>query len=244
MHHGEIAGVEPTAAEGLFGRGLVVKVTLHDVVAAHYDLAHRRRVGEDIAHLLVDDADPVGRQHVHALACLEPRSVGDAEVVPFRMPLADRDRAVGLRQAVEVVDLEAERLRPFDHGRWRRRSRRRHEDGMRQRFRRGVRPEHHEHGRCPVQVGDAFVLEESPDQRRVDLVEADMARAGGGYRPREAPAVAVKHRQRPEIDGAAIEPRVRQFGDGIQVRAAMCVHDALRSTRRTARVVDADRVVL
>ena len=115
---------------------------------------------------------------------------------------------------------------------------------MRQRFGRGVRLEHHQHRRRPVQVGDPFLLEETPDQRRIDLGKADMPCACCSHGPGEAPAVAMKHRQRPQIDGAAIEPCVRQFGKRIQVRAAMCVHHALRSTGRPARVVDADRVVL
>ena len=69
-------------------------------------------------------------------------------------------------------------------------------------------------------------------------------RAGGGDGPGEAPAVAVEHRQRPEVDRARVEPRVVHLGERVQVRAAVRVHDALRPAGRPARVVDRDRVVL
>ena len=80
--------------------------------------------------------------------------------------------------------------------------------------------------------------------RRVDLPQADVRRADGGHRPGEAPAVAVEHRQRPEVDRARVEPRVVRLGERVQVRAAVRVHHALRPAGRAARVVDRDRVVL
>ena len=39
--HAEIAGMEPTAGEGLVGRGLVLEIALHHHVAAKHHLAHR-----------------------------------------------------------------------------------------------------------------------------------------------------------------------------------------------------------
>ena len=43
-------------------------------------------------------------------------------------------------------------------------------------------------------------LDQREDHRRVDLAQADMGAADGGDRPGVGPAVAVEHRQRPQID--------------------------------------------
>ena len=77
------------------------------------------------------------------------------------------------------------------------------------------------------------------------LRQADVRRARGGHRPGEAPAVAVEHRQRPQVDRARCRAgRARTSRERVQVGAAVGVHDALGPAGRAARVVDADRVVL
>ena len=40
MHDGQITGVEPAVAEGLFGGFLIFQVALHHRVATNTDLAH------------------------------------------------------------------------------------------------------------------------------------------------------------------------------------------------------------
>src|SRR5437660_3436546 len=56
-------------------------------------------------------------------------------------------------------------------------------------------------GRRAVEVGHALALEQRPDPGRVDLAQTDVAAGHGGDAPGEAPAVAVEHGQRPQVDG-------------------------------------------
>ena len=143
-----------------------------------------------------------------------------------------------------MVDLEAERFGSLDHGGGRRRSRGRDHDRAVELAGGVVGADHHEHGRSAVQVGDTLRVDQLPDQRRVDLRQADVRRRCSGHRPGEAPAVAVEHRQRPEEHRPRLEPGVHDLGERVQGGAAVGEHDPLRPPGRPARVVDADRVVL
>ncbi len=71
-----------------------------------------------------------------------------------------------------------------------------------------------------------------------------MRAAGGGDRPGEAPAVAVEHRQRPQVAGTRTEPCVVGHRGGLEVGTAVVVHDALGPSGRTGRVVEGEQVVL
>ena len=63
-----------------------------------------------------------------------------------------------------------------------------------------------------------------------------------GQRPRKAPAVAVEHRQRPEIDRVLAHAGMDRVGVGHQRRAPVMIDHALRVARRAGRVVERDRV--
>ena len=70
----------------------------------------------------------------------------------------------------------------------------------------------------------------------VSLVStADPANGGGlvaggrGHRPREAPAVAVEHRQRPEVTVRQAQRMMNQRADHIYISVSMSNHHALRS---------------
>jgi hypothetical protein len=62
--------------------------------------------------------------------------------------------------------------------------------------------------------------------------------------PREAPAVAVEHRQRPEIDGMPAHAAGEHIGDREQIGAAVVVDDALGVAGGAGGVVEADRIPL
>ena len=79
---------------------------------------------------------------------------------------------------------------------------------------------------------------------RLDAAQADVGAGTLGHRPREAPAVAVEHRQRPEIHRVRRHVPVQDVADRVQIRAAMVIDDALRIARRARRVVQRDRVPL
>src|SRR5689334_4299842 len=71
MHDGDVARVEPAAAERLGGGRGVLEVALHHVVPAHHDLAHCRGVGRDVAQLGVDHAELARDDVRDALASAE-----------------------------------------------------------------------------------------------------------------------------------------------------------------------------
>ena len=77
VHHAEIAGVKPAALEGGCGGFGILQVALHDVVAAHHDLAdglavaRHRGHGRGIHHL-----EAFEHRVAHALAGLQARPLG------------------------------------------------------------------------------------------------------------------------------------------------------------------------
>ena len=72
--------------------------------------------------------------------------------------------------------------------------------------------------------------------------QADMRAGEQADRPREAPAVAVEHRQRPEIDRVLAHAGGDRVGVAHQRRAAMVVDDALRIAGGAAGVIERDGV--
>jgi hypothetical protein len=62
--------------------------------------------------------------------------------------------------------------------------------------------------------------------------------AGRRDGPGEAPAVAVEHRQRPQVPGPRAQAGVVRHGGGLQVCPPMVIHHALRPAGRPAGVVD------
>ncbi len=62
--------------------------------------------------------------------------------------------------------------------------------------------------------------------------------------PGVAPAVAMEHWQRPEVDAVGGHPVFQQLAKGIEIGAAMGVHHPLRAAGRAAGVVNRDRLVL
>src|SRR5690606_40675795 len=50
LAHGQVACVEPTAAQGLLGSLRVLQIPLHGDIAAEHDLAHGLAIGRDGFH--------------------------------------------------------------------------------------------------------------------------------------------------------------------------------------------------
>ena len=63
-------------------------------------------------------------------------------------------------------------------------------------------------------------------------------------RPRKAPAVAVEHRQRPQVNRMCRHIPFQRIAKRIQISPAIMVNDALRVPRRTRGIVDTDRIPL
>src|SRR4029078_3408406 len=71
MHHAEIAGMEPSPAEGLDCRLVIIEVATHGVIATHDDFAHGHAIGWHVDHHLIDNARIVSDEITDALASLD-----------------------------------------------------------------------------------------------------------------------------------------------------------------------------
>jgi hypothetical protein len=72
-----------------------------------------------------------------------------------------------------------------------------------------------------------FARDRLVDRRGLDPPHADMRPGESGNGPREAPAVAVKHRQGPEIDRMLPHAPDQDVAERIQVGVAMVIDDTL-----------------
>ena len=104
--------------------------------------------------------------------------------------------------------------------------------------------QHAQHHRRAAHMRHAILGDRGEDRRRLHAAETDMRAAGQRHRPGVGPAVAMEHRQRPEIDTARRQPERERIAAGIQIGAAVMQHDALRVAGRARRVVQRDRLPL
>ena len=233
--------MKPVAPERRGRRLFVLEVTLHHVVAAHDDLAHRLAVRRYVVHLRVDHAKPLGVDHPDTLAGQQRRPLLDLEILPALLPLTHRVRAVGLGQPIDVQDPRIEALALRDRGRARRRARGGHHQGSLQRVRLLRAGQGREHRGGAVEVRDLLLLEELPDAVASHRAQAHVAAADGGHGPSRAPAVAMEHRERPQVDRVGAVLGVQDLPEAVQVGAPVGVDDALGLPGGPRRVVDRDR---
>ena len=99
-------------------------------------------------------------------------------------------------------------------------------------------------GRRGAQVGDALLGQRVPDRLGLDLRQADVLGAHRRDRPRIGPAVAVEHRERPQVARARRQARLGDHAQRVQVGAAVVGHHALRAAGRARGVVDRDQRAL
>ena len=247
LDHAQIAGVIPAALEG-FGGGLrILQIALHDDVAGEHQLAQRLAVVRDFgAGLAVDDRERGLGRVAHALAgvLLHPRFQRQRR--PVVVLGAERGRAVGLGQSVDVGQREADGLHALDHGR------RRCGPGdqavhrlldPRELVRVGV-DEHRMHdGRAAV-MAHAMARHGVDDGFRGDLAQTDVGAGLGRDGPRKTPAVAVEHRQRPQIHRMGRHIPGHGVGHGVQIGAAVVIDHALGVAGGAGGEVQRDRVPL
>jgi hypothetical protein len=244
IHHAEVAGAKPAVGAGLLRRFFVAVVAEHQVVAAHRDLAHRLGIGRHVVAVAVDDANLARDDVADALARLQSRLLGDAQLRPVRAPLADDARPVGLGQAIEVGDVHAELGEALEQRRGRRRAAGADPHRMGELPGLRVPDGHRQHRRCGAEVGHARLAHVLPDQTRLEPRQAQVDAADRGHRPAEAPAVAVEHRQGPEEHRIAIDRHVQRHRERLQIGAPVVVHHPLRTRRRAAGVVDGEERAL
>ena len=156
---------------------------------------------------------------------------------------ADARRAVDLGEAIDVRDVEAHLRHAFDHrgGRRGRGDERAHLvlDAALQLVRRV--DQRLVHDRRAAIVRDAVLLDEPEDRRCLDPAQADVRPRVRRHRPGKAPAVAVEHRQRPEIHRMVRHAPDEDVAHTIKVSAAVVIHHALRVAGGTGGVVERDR---
>jgi hypothetical protein len=93
-------------------------------------------------------------------------------------------------------------------------------------------------------VIDLFLLDQIEHQIGADLAQADIGADRGGDGPREAPAVAVKHRQGPQIGRMQAHVPHHGVADRVQIRAAMVVDHPFGIAGRAGGVVEGNRLPL
>ncbi len=142
--------------------------------------------------------------------------------------------------------VEAEVLHLLDDGRRRRRARGHDADTARDGAAiavGGVGQRPHDDGRA-AEVSDAVIGHGSVHRRGSDAPQANMRARHCGDSPGKAPAVAVEHGQRPEINRMMRHGPGQDVADGVEIRATMVIDDALGIARGARGVVERDGLPL
>ena len=141
-------------------------------------------------------------------------------------------------------DVEARLLHRRQHGfRRRRRGREEFDDvGQGLLLVRGRIEQSRHHDRRAAQMRHLVIGDGVVHRRRPHRAQAHMRAGDDGNRPGKAPAVAVKHRQRPQIHRVLAHRAGHDVADGEQMRAAVMIDHAFRIAGGARRVVERDRV--
>ena len=103
--------------------------------------------------------------------------------------------------------------------------------------------QHVEHDRRAAQMGDAMLGDRGEDRRRDRPGAGRHACRRPPSPPRIGPAVAVEHRQGPQIDRWPVEPEGDRIAERVQKGAAMMIDDALGIAGGAGGVVERDRPI-
>ena len=140
--------------------------------------------------------------------------------------------------------LDADALGPFEDRDGRRCARDQPDYGARLRAFRCVRrvDQRVVDDRRAAHVGDAVLLDQFENFCGLDFAQADVDAGGRRDRPWKTPAVAVEHRQCPQIDRMLAEIARKDVTDGVQVGTAVVGHHALGIARCSRGVAERDGV--
>jgi len=224
------------------GRLRIAKVAEHDHVSSHHHLAHGLPVRRDVVHFVVDDTHLPRASIGEPLAGLPRGALAGRQPLLARRRDGDGEGTVDLGEPVDVVDLEVQVGEARDQGGRGRCPRGEQPYLAREPARCRMRRQHGADGWGRAEVRHPFA-EQLPDARRFHAGDADAAGSGGGRRPGKAPAVAVEHRQRPEVLTFCGEAVIERHRERVQVCAAVMVDHALRAAGGAGGVIDGDRLV-
>src|SRR5690606_30320610 len=226
----QVAGVEPAAGKGFLGGAGVFQVALHHGVAAHEDFTDGLAVAGCRFHgFRIADHHAFQGRVAHALAGFYARPFIKAEFIPLIVPGTHGDRAVDLGQAVDVGALDAHFLHRADYL-GRRRSAGDH--GVHWMVDGCLGSRRHvdqciEHDGRAAHVGDLLVADQGEDFLRIDTAQEHMHAGQRGHGPGVAPAVAVEHRQGPQVHRLLAHRPGHLVAEGVQVGAPVVVHHTL-----------------
>ena len=151
-------------------------------------------------------------------------------------------RPVELGGTIDMSDIGADLFHSLNNGRGRRGSRR-HDLQRPAKLDIScprVTDHHEQHIRRGTHMGNIFTLNQLENFFGTTVAHTDMGRPDGGDRPGKTPAVAMKHRQGPQINGVRLKRRFDDLSHGMQIDGAVAVHRSLRSACGTGSIVDRD----
>ncbi len=188
----------------------------------------------------VRDHQPVEGGVAYPLAGLDLRTLFQRQRIPFLVPGAHGHRAVDLGQAIGVGHLDAHLLDGTnDLGRGRCAGHHRLHRvldgslGCLGHVDQGI-----EHDRRTAQVADPVFADQVQDLLRVDPAQEHVGAGQGGDGPGVAPAVAVEHRQGPQVHRAMAHGPGHLVANGVQVRATVVIDHALGVAGSAGGVVE------
>ena len=192
--------MKPAACKRLFGGLGVFQIAFHSDVALEHDLAHglailrHRQQGGRVEHAHVSF-----QVVTHALPGVQAGALANVQRVPCIVLGADGGWAVDLGQAVNVGQVKAQRFHAFNHRRGRRCACHHAFDTARQALLERIRrvDQHAVHDGRSTVVGHAVGTDRRKNLGGSHLAQAHVHACTRRHRPRKAPAVAMKHGQRP-----------------------------------------------
>ena len=98
------------------------------------------------------------------------------------------------------------------------------------------------HDRRAAEMRDIVVRQRVPDQVRAHPAQRHMGSRHHRNRPGETPAIAVEHRQRPEIDGMPGQVSRQHIARSHEIGAPVMIDHALGISRRARGIVQRNRL--
>ncbi len=245
MPHTQIAGMIPAAFERFIRGAGVFQIALHHHIAAEHHLAHGVAIIGHFQHGFgVAHGQIFQHRIAYPLARLDAGLFIGGQGVPFFVPVIDHGGAIGFGQAVKMRHRKTAGCHRANHAGGRRGGGGKKFNAVAESlafFRFGV-DQHAHHHRRAAHMGDLVFGDGVINQRRLGAAQADMCACRHTQRPGKAPAVAMEHRQRPQIDGMLLHGCRDHIAHRQQIGPAMMEHHALRIAGGARRVVQRNRV--
>ena len=233
--------MEPTSGKGGFGCSRIFQIAFHDQISTHENFTHGLPV---LWHWL--QGFGVGNHHLilqrgpNALTRQQLGPIIDTQFLPLLMWRADNTRAIGLGQSVDMANTEAHVFHAGDHRSRRCRASRHRTHCLADALFKLVSgiDQGIEHHRCSAEVCDSVRLNRIENSFVPNVPQTDAGAGNGSERPGETPAVAVKHRQRPEVDRVSTHIPTQCHGNRVQIGTPVVIHHPFGITGSSRGVIE------